>query len=180
MQDEHPFLSESKRRNRVIDLTLSFFKRNFNIEISNDRLRIGHLFFGKRAFPLSGRDIGFVFDGKAKYYPVCENMTVSSGIIILVDETGTGFDIGVSEIKNDELGIYFDETLLNVHISKNKNYDTSCFEKDEYYLELYNIDKNGILIRNENMDEILYGEKIINKDILNIILFNLNKFYCLN
>ena len=114
MNGEHPYLGEANHRLLVIDSVKNFLKKNLNMNLDSLRIKIGHLFFGKRAFPFAGRDIGFVYDGRAKYYPVDEELSIDSGIIILIDEVGSRFDIGISEIARDDLGLYFELSLIHI------------------------------------------------------------------
>jgi len=159
----------------VIDSVKRFLKKNLNINLDLLQIRIGHLFFGKRAFPLTGRDIGFVYDGKAKYYPVDEELSIDSGIIILIDEVGSRFDIGISEIARDNLGLYFENILINIQIMKNFPDDISCFDSDNFFFEIYSINNYGALVKIElhSLEEI---RELSSERILNIILFNLERF----
>ena len=175
LKEEHPFLGESNHRLLVVDLVKNFLKKNFNLNIDSIQSKVGHLFFGKRAFPLAGRDIGFVYDGKAKYYPVDEESSIDCGIMILIDEVGSRFDIGISEISKDDLGFYFENILINIKIIKDSWDDISCFDSDNLFFEIYSINNYGVLVK-KDLHKIEEIEKLSSDKILNIIFFNLEKF----
>lgn len=175
MNGEHPYLGEANHRLLVIDSVKNFLKKNLNMNLDSLRIKIGHLFFGKRAFPFAGRDIGFVYDGRAKYYPVDEELSIDSGIIILIDEVGSRFDIGISEIARDDLGLYFENVLINIRIMKDFPDDISCFGSNEFFFEIYSINNCGTLVNIglHNLEDI---RKLSSELIFNIILFNLERF----
>ena len=126
-KNEHPFLSEINHRVEVILLAKSFLEKNFSLKI--EQALIGHLFFGQRAFSLKGRDIGLVYGDETKYYPDTSCETIFPGPIVLIDETGTCFDIGIGEILKDDIGFYFQNILINIKINKLNANDISCFFK---------------------------------------------------
>lgn len=175
MKGEHPFLGEVNHRILVIDSVKSFLRKNLNMNLDLLQIKIGHLFFGKRAFPLAGRDIGFLYDGKAKYYPVDEELSLESGIVILIDEVGSRFDIGISEISRDDLGLYFENILINIQIMKDFSDDISCFDSDNFFFEIYSINNYGVLVKVglHNLEDI---RKLSSELILNTIFFNLERF----
>ena len=173
MKEEHPFLNDVNHRVEIIELVNKFLNLNFNLNIK--QALIGHLFFGQRAFPLSGKDIGFVFGEKTKYYPEIENESIFPGPIILIDETGTTFHIGIAEISKDNLGLYFENILVNIIIKKDNPRDFSHFLGSNYICDIYSINNYGALnkIGLHNIEEI---KNFSSGFILNFILFNLEKF----
>lgn len=173
MKEEHPFLSEGNHRTLVLGLVEKFLKKNLNLDF--EQIKIGHLFFGQRAMPLAGRDIGFVCFDKTKYYPICEDLSIFTGKLILVDEVGSRFDIGISEISKDELGLYFENILINIQIIKDFSNDIECFNSDNFLFEIYSISNYGTLVKLglHNLDQI---RGLSSHQILDIILFNLEKF----
>jgi len=172
LNDAHPFLSCQDHRSLVDVLAKKFIKKNLNLDI--EQSKIGHLFFGQRAFPLEGRDIGFVYVNNARYYPSNEDSSISDGLMLLIDEVGIGFDIGIVEVSSDEIGCFFENVLINIRIPKKESDDISCFNYDEFYFEIYSIDNNGTLIKLLSND-IGRLKVICSKHIMNIILFNLDK-----
>jgi hypothetical protein len=168
----HPFLSCQDHRSLVDILVKKFIKRNLNLDI--EQSKIGHLFFGQRAFPLEGRDIGFVYANNAKYYPLNEDSSISNGLILLIDEVGIGFDIGIGEVSSDNIGSFFENVIINIRIPKKESVDISCLDSDEFYFEVYSIDNNGTLIKLASSDIDRLKLMCSNK-IMNIILFNIDK-----
>lgn len=168
----HPFLSCQDHRSLVDILVKKFIKRNLNLDI--EQSKIGHLFFGQRAFPLEGRDIGFVYANNAKYYPLNEDSSISNGLILLIDEVGIGFDIGIGEVSSDNIGSFFENVIINIRIPKKESVDISCLDSDEFYFEVYSIDNNGTLIKLASSD-IDRLKLICSNKIMNIILFNIDK-----
>ena len=175
MKGEHPYLGEANHRLLVIDSVKKFLGKNLNMNLDLLQIKIGHLFFGKRAFPLAGRDIGFIYDGKAKYYPVDEELSLESGIVILIDEVGSRFDIGISEISRDDLGLYFENVLINIQIIKDFQDDVSCFDSNDFFFEIYSINNHGALVKIglHSLEEI---RELSSERILNTIFFNLERF----
>ncbi len=175
MNGEHPYLGEVNHRLLVIDSVKKFLKKNLNMNLDLLQIKIGHLFFGKRAFPFAERDIGFVYDGKAKYYPIDEELSIDSGIIILVDEVGSRFDIGISEISKDDLGLYFENILINIQVMKDFPDDIRCFDSNNFFFEIYSISNHGTLVKIglHSLEEIL---ELSSERILNTIFFNLERF----
>lgn len=172
MNGAHPFLSCQDHRSLVDILVKKFIKRNLNLDI--EQSKIGHLFFGQRAFPLEGRDIGFVYANNAKYYPLNEDSSISNGLILLIDEVGIGFDIGIGEVSSDNIGSFFENVIINIRIPKKESVDISCLDSDEFYFEVYSIDNNGTLIKLASSDIDRLKLMCSNK-IMNIILFNIDK-----
>lgn len=168
----HPFLSCQDHRSLVDILVKKFIKRNLNLDIGQSK--IGHLFFGQRAFPLEGRDIGFVYASNARYYPSNDDSSISDGLMLLIDEVGIGFDIGIAEVSSDSIGCFFENVLINIRIPKKESGDLSCLDSDEFYFEIYSIDNNGTLIKIASND-IDHLKLICSNKIMNIILFNLDK-----
>lgn len=168
----HPFLSCHDHRSLVDILVKKFIKRNLNLDI--EQSKVGHLFFGQRAFPLEGRDIGFVYANNAKYYPLNEDSSISNGLILLIDEVGIGFDIGIGEVSSDNIGSFFENVIINIRIPKKESVDVSCLDSDEFYFEIYSIDNNGTLIKLASSD-IDRLKLICSNKIMNIILFNIDK-----
>jgi hypothetical protein len=173
LKEQHPFLNDGNHRAIVIQLTKDFLKLKFNVNMP--QVLIGHLFFGQRAFPLGGRDIGFVYGETTKYYPEIEDHSIFPGEIILIDETGNFFDIGLAEIKRDELGLYFESFVANIKIKKESPTDLSCFLSDDYFLELYFINNYGALhqVALHKFDLI---QSICSEFVFKFIIFNLEKF----
>jgi hypothetical protein len=168
----HPFLSCQDHRSLVDILVKKFIKRNLSLDI--EQSKVGHLFFGQRAFPLEGRDIGFVYANNAKYYPLNEDSSISNGLILLIDEVGIGFDIGIGEVSSDNIGSFFENVIINIRIPKKESVDISCLDSDEFYFEIYSIDNNGTLIKLASSD-IDRLKLICSNKIMNIILFNIDK-----
>jgi len=173
LKEEHPFLSEGNHRALVLELVEKFLKKNLNLNFK--QIKIGHLFFGQRVMPLAGRDIGFVYSDKAKYYPLNENLSISTGLLILVDEVGSRFDIGISEISKDELGLYFENILVNIQVIKEFSNEINCLSSDNFFFEIYSINNYGALVKLglHNLDQI---KNLSSNKILEIILFNLERF----
>jgi hypothetical protein len=168
----HPFLSCQDHRSLVDILVKKFIKRNLSLDI--EQSKVGHLFFGQRAFPLEGRDIGFVYANNAKYYPLNEDLSINNGLILLIDEVGIGFDIGIGEVSSDDIGSFFENVIINIRIPKKESVDISCLDSDEFYFEIYSIDNNGTLIKiaSNDIDRL---KLICSNKIMNIILFNIDK-----
>jgi hypothetical protein len=173
LKQDHPFLFEKTYCGDVIAAVKKFLKLNFNLKI--DQILIGHLFFGQRAFAISGRDIGLVYGPKIKYYPDSQDSEFQEGPIVLIDEIGDSFDIGVGTISRDIVGLYFENILINIRIMKKENFGLECFNSENYILELYSINNYGVLrkIGLHNMEEI---KSLNSKFIQDIILFNLEEF----
>ncbi len=169
----HPFLNEINHRVEVIGLVNSFLERNFKLKIG--QALIGHLFFGQRAFSIPGRDIGFVYGEETKYYPENFEETIFPGQIILIDETGMSFDIGIGEILKDDIGFYFKNILINIKILKNNPNDLDCFLGDKFFIQIYKIDNYGLL-REIDLKTFLEQKKLCSDFILSTIFFNLEKF----
>lgn len=172
MKEVHPFLWENNHRVEVICLVKEFVKLNFGLEIN--QILIGHLFFGQRAFAISGRDIGMIYGSKAKYYPENQEIDFMPGPIILIDEVGQSFDIGIGEISRDTVGLYFENILFNIEILKKEPSDISCFKEGNFLTEVYSINNYGVLrkLGLHNIEEIKF---LASDFILNLILFNLEK-----
>lgn len=172
LKEEHPFLNEVNHRDLVFGLVERFLKKNLNLNF--EQIKVGHLFFGQRAMPLAGRDIGFVYFDKTKYYPTCEDLSIFAGKLILVDETGSQFDIGISEVSKDDLGLYFENILINIRIIKDFSNDIDGFNSDNFFFEIYSISNYGALVKLglHDLDQI---RSLSSHQILNIILFNLEK-----
>lgn len=172
MKKYHPFLYDEVHCNNVISAVKKFLKLKFNLKI--DQILIGHLFFGQRAFAISGKDIGFVYDPKIKYYPDTQEDEFIEGPIVLIDEVGNSFDIGIGVILKDNVGLYFENILINIKILKNEELNFKCFENEKYILEIYSINNYGVLkkIGLHNIEEIKSSTSEIIRDI---ILFNLEK-----
>jgi hypothetical protein len=173
LEQEHPFLSEESHRTAVINSVQKFLKENLNLNF--DQIKIGHLFFGQRVMPLAGRDIGFIYSDKARYYPLNEDASIKPGILILVDEVGSRFDIGISEISKDDLGVYFENILINIQISKDVSTGTSSFDLSNFFFEIYSINNYGALV-NLGLHSLDKIQELSSRKILDIILFNLEKF----
>ncbi len=173
MKEVHPFLWEENHRADVICLVRKFLKLSFDLEIN--QILIGHLFFGQRAFAISGRDIGMVYDSKPKYYPESQELEFEQGPVILIDETGTSFDIGIGEISKDEVGLYFENILINLKIQKKEPEDLDSLGGVSFFTEIYSINNYGVLkeIELHNIEKI---KNFASAFILNLILFNLEKF----
>lgn len=171
-KNEHPFLSEINHRVEVILLAKSFLEKNFSLKI--EQALIGHLFFGQRAFSLKGRDIGLVYGDETKYYPDTSCETIFPGPIVLIDETGTCFDIGIGEILKDDIGFYFQNILINIKINKLNANDISCFFNKNFFIQIYKIDSYGLL-KELSLDEVLKIKRLYSGFILNTIFFNLEK-----
>lgn len=174
-KSEHPFLNEINHRVEVIQLTKEFLKKNFSLNI--EQCLIGHLFFGQRAFSLSGRDIGIIYGDQTRYYPDTSEESILPGPIVLIDETGSYFDIGVGEILKDNIGFYFENILINIRLNKFDTNDILCFYKNNFIVQIYKIDTYGTLkeVEIKNIFEI---KKLCSGFILNTILFNLEKLSC--
>lgn len=170
---DHPFLFEKTYCSDVIIAVRKFLKLKFNLKI--DQILIGHLFFGQRAFAISGRDIGLVYGPKIKYYPDSQDDGFKEGPIVLIDEVGTSFDIGIGIISRDSVGLYFENILINIKIIKKENLGLECFNSERHILELYSINNYGVLknIGLHNTEEL---KSLNSKFIQDIILFNLEKF----
>ena len=95
--------------------------------------------------------------------------------MILIDEVGSRFDIGISEISKDDLGFYFENILINIKIIKDSWDDISCFDSDNLFFEIYSINNYGVLVK-KDLHKIEEIEKLSSDKILNIIFFNLEKF----
>ena len=173
LKEEHPFLNDGNHRAAVVKLTKDFLLSKFNVEMP--QVLIGHLFFGQRAFPLAGRDIGIVFGDTTKYYPEIMEQCIFPGKIILIDETGTSFDIGLAEIKQDDLGLYFENFIVNIKLKKENPSDLSCFESENFILEIYFLNNYGVLnqIGLHKFDLI---RSLSSDFIFKFIAFNLEKF----
>lgn len=169
---DHPFLGEINHRVEVILLAKSFLENNFSLKVN--QTLIGHLFFGQRAFSLKGRDIGLVYGDETKYYPDTSCETIFSGPIVLIDETGTCFDIGIGEILKDDIGFYFQNILINIKIKKLNATNVSCFYDKNFFIQIYKIDSYGLL-KELSLDETLNIKKSCSEFILNTIFFNLEK-----
>lgn len=173
MKEDHPFLGDKNHRNKVISLVKYFV--NLKLKLKINQVLVGHLFFGQRAFGISGRDIGMVYDSKMKYYPEDQELSFQPGPILLVDETGSSFDIGIADISRDDVGLYFENILINIKIPKKEIFDFNCFYEDVYFLEIYSINNYGVLkeLGLHKMEEIKF---LASNFIFKIILFNLEKF----
>lgn len=171
-KSEHPFLNEINHRVEVIQLTKEFLKKNFSLNI--EQCLIGHLFFGQRAFSLSGRDIGIVYGDQTRYYPDTSEESILPGPIVLIDETGSYFDIGVGEVLKDEIGFYFENILINIRLNKSDTNNILCFSGNNFIVQIYKIDSYGTLKEIE-LKNIFDIKKLCSGFILNTILFNLEK-----
>jgi len=172
---DHPFLSEINHRVEVTLLAKSFLENNFSLKI--DQALIGHLFFGQRAFSLKGRDIGLVYGDETKYYPDTSHNSILPGPIVLIDETGTCFDIGIGEILKDDIGFYFQNILINIKIKKLNANDITCFSDKNFFIQIYKIDSYGLL-KELSLDNALDIKKLCSAFVLNTIFFNLEKLSC--
>jgi len=171
-KNNHPFLSEINHRVEIIGAAKSFLEKNFELKIN--QALIGHLFFGQRAFALPGRDIGLMYGEETKYYPEGFEETIFPGPVVLIDETGTSFDIGIGEILKDDIGFYFKNILINIRINKNDSHDMSGFFSDNFFIQIYKIDSYGLL-KEVNLTAVLETKKLCSDFILNTIFFNLEK-----
>lgn len=173
MKEEHPFLNEGNHRSLVLSLVQKFLKKNLAVDF--EQIKIGHLFFGQRALPLAGRDIGFVYSDGVRYYPSNDDLSISPGILVLVDEVGSRFDIGISEVSKDDIGVYFENILINIQVPKESPEDISKFSSGDFFFEIYYINNYGALVKLElhNLEEVCAYSS---PQIMNIILFNLEKF----
>jgi hypothetical protein len=172
LKEKHPFLCDEIHRSKVIAEVEGFLTRNFNLKIN--QILIGHLFFGQRAFPISGKDIGMVYDSNVKYYPDGQESEFKEGPIILIDEVGSSFDIGIGQILRDDVGLYFENILINIKILKKEESVLECFKQNNYFLQIYHINNYGVL----KELELHSAESIIKYSSLfiqNFILFNLIK-----
>ena len=156
-------------------LAKSFLENNFSLKI--DQALIGHLFFGQRAFSLKGRDIGLVYGDETKYYPDTSYNSILPGPIVLIDETGTCFDIGIGEILKDDIGFYFQNILINIKIKKLNANDITCFSSKNFFIQIYKIDSYGLL-KELSLDNALDIKKLCSEFVLNTIFFNLEKLSC--
>ncbi len=170
MKEVHPFLGEKNHRADVICLVKKFVKLKFDLE--PEQILIGHLFFGQRAFAISGRDIGMIYGSKARYYPENQELDFKPGLVILIDEIGNSFDVGIGEISRDEVGLYFENILINIKISKKEPYDIECFERSFFLMEIYSINNYGVL-REIELHKIEEIKSLASSLVLNLILFNL-------
>ena len=73
-----------------------------------------------------------------KYYPESQELEFEEGPVVLIDETGTSFDIGIGEISKDEVGLYFENILINLKIQKKEPEDLISLESN-YFLQKFTL-----------------------------------------
>lgn len=173
LEDSHPFLADPDHRIMIIKAVKKFVNKNFGVNI--DLIKIGHLFFGQKAFPIPGRDIGFVYSDKAKYYLTDFEFPINNGPIILIDETTSSYNIIIAEISSDDLGHFFEDIIINIIIKKNGNKDYGCFVGQDYSVALFKINNYGTLSRlgSHNFEIIINNCSAF---IRQLFIFNLEKF----
>jgi len=173
LESFHPFLGNLDHRLIVIDLVKKFAYNNF--KINTDFIRIGHLFFGKKAFSISGRDIGIIYSDKTKYYLTNFDYPINTGLSILVDEASNNYNLIIAEVSKDDIGCFFENVMINIIIKKEKIKDYSCLIKQDYSLELFRINNYGTLTE-VGSHEFEYIANNCSKLIRQLFIFNLEKF----
>ncbi len=172
-ENQHPFLGEINHRVTIIDLIKKFIFKNFGVEVNS--IRIGHLFFGKKAFLHLDRDTKIIYSDFPKYYIRDLNLPINEGITILIDETGFFYDIGIVEISKNEIGFFIENIIININIKKEEVIDYNFLNYNNYNLFLYKLNNYGTLdiLGPDNLE---YVKKYASKEIIKLFIFNLEKF----
>lgn len=154
----------------VVRLIKDFIKENLSLEFQ--QLRIGHLFYGQRAFPFGGRDVEIDSTNKIRFYPSPTD-GLSIGLVLLIDETCSSFDIGIGELSQNDLGFFFEPILLNIVLLKDAN-PAHRLDGENYYIEIYEVESFGSLrrLRLTDIDKI---KAIASTKIYDILLFNTDR-----
>mgnify|MGYP001564265718 CR=1 FL=1 len=171
MEASHPFLNDINHRTLIVRQVNEFMLSNLNLSIS--QTRTGHLFYGQRAFPFGMLNAEFDSVEKIRFYPSTATSELTTGLILLLDETAHSFDVGIAELGVNDLGIFFEPILINVVIPKRLTLNHR-FSDSDYYLQIFEVESFGTLRKLRLADIDLIKDRA-SAAIYNILLFNVER-----